>query len=217
MSLGPLIRRSARYGGALLALAPLQFVAAMVVAQLGYPGYSDWTNAVSELGSARSPRALLFKASLVLLGVLGIVGIYLVRSAFRKGVTARGGIGLFALAGLGAVGAGVFPSGSSLHSDFAGLAFVGTAAALLLLALGMLRDTRWDGYRLFTLVGGLVTLVGIVLYTGPTTLGLGAGGAERLLIAPVLLWSLLAGVHLLQLPVYGGPMVAFGGASSGPS
>lgn len=217
MSLGPLIRRSARYGGALLAVAPVQFLAAMVLAQLAYPGYSDWSNAVSDLGSGRSPLALLFNASLVALGLLGIVGIYLARSAFRKGVTARGGIALFVLASIGAAGAGIAHEGSPLHAQFAGLAFLAAGLALLLLALGMLRDTRWDGYRLFTLLGGVVTFVGIALFTGPTTLGLGTGGAERLLIAPVLLWSFLAGIHLLRLPVYGGPMVAFGGAISGPS
>ncbi|HEV2449773.1 MAG TPA: DUF998 domain-containing protein [Thermoplasmata archaeon] len=215
MSLGPLIRRSARYGGALLSVAPLQFVAAMVLAQLAYPGYSDWSNVVSDLGGGRSPRALLFNGSLVVLGLLAIGGIYLARSAFRKGVTARGGIGLYALASLGALGVGLFPIGKPLHSDFAGLAFVTGGAALLLLALGMLRDTRWDGYRLFTLLGGLVTFVGLALFDGPTTLGLGLGGAERLIIAPGLLWSFLAGVHLLRLPVYGGPRACVGDGSAG--
>jgi hypothetical membrane protein len=214
VSLGPLIRRRARYGGGVLALASLQFVAAMVVVQLGYPGYSDLANSVSDLGGAGSPRAIVFNVSVVLLGLLAIAGVVLVRSAFRKGFGARAGLGLLALSGVGAVGVGLFPEGNHLHSSFASLAFVAAGAALLLLALGMLRDTRWDGYRLFSFAGGLVTFVGIALYAGPTSLGLGAGGAERLIIAPVLLWGILAGVHLLRLPVYGGPLTAFGGSSS---
>jgi hypothetical membrane protein len=213
VSLGPLIRRRARYGGAVLALGSLQFVGAMVVVQLGYPGYSDLGNSVSDLGGSSSPRALLFNVSVVLLGVLAILAVGLVRSAFRKGFGARAGLGLLALAGVGAIGVGFFPEGNHLHSSFSGLAFVASGAALLLLALGMLRDTRWDGYRLFTFVGGVVTFVGIALFTGPSTLGLGAGGAERLVIAPVLLWAVVAGVHLLRLPVYGGPLTAFGGSS----
>jgi hypothetical membrane protein len=199
-----------------LVVASLEFVAAMVVAQLGYPGYSDLRNQLSDLGGPNSPRAFLFNVSVVLLGLLAIGGVTLVRSAFRKGFGARAGLGLLALAGVGAVGVGLFPEGSPVHVPFAGIGFFAAGGSLLFFALGMLRDTRWDGYRLFSFVAGLVTFVGIALYSGPSTLGLGAGGAERLIIAPLLLWSVVVGVHLLRLPVYGGPLTAFGGSTGEP-
>ncbi|MCI4340974.1 MAG: DUF998 domain-containing protein [Thermoplasmata archaeon] len=217
MSLGPLVRKEVRLGGAFLAVGSLQFIAAMVATQLAYPGYSDSQNAVSDLGGSHSPWALLFNLSIRVLGILSIIGILLIRSALRKGLTARLGVGLIVLAGLGAVGVGVFTEGNSWHASFAALTFVASGFGLLFLALGMLRDTRWDGYRLFTLLAGLVTFLGLELLRGPSNLGLGAGGAERLVIAPILLWGIIAGIHLARLPVYGGRAVsAWSGAAEAP-
>ncbi|MCI4346156.1 MAG: DUF998 domain-containing protein [Thermoplasmata archaeon] len=202
VTLGPLVRRSARLGGALLALAPLQFVVAMVVVQLAYPGYSDRQNAVSDLGGSHSPWALLFNLSIVLLGLLSLGAVLLVRSAFRKGKSSKLSLGLLGLASLGAIGVGAFPEGSRFHGNFAELTFLASGLSLLFFSLAMLRDTRWDGYRLFTFAAGIVTFLGILLYGGPSTLGLGPGGAERVIIAPVLLWGIVAGAHLLRLPSY---------------
>ncbi|MCI4362967.1 MAG: DUF998 domain-containing protein [Thermoplasmata archaeon] len=202
VTLGPLVRRSARAGGGLLVVGSLQFVAAMGVVQYAHPGYSIRQNAVSDLGGSHSPWAVLFNLSSILLGLLTLGAVLLIRSAFRKGKSSKLALGLLALASVGAIGIGVFPEGSRLHGSFAELAFLASAVSLLFFSLAMLRDTRWDGYRLFTFAAGLVTFLGILLYGGPSTLGLGPGGAERVLIAPILLWGVVAGAHLLRLPSY---------------
>jgi hypothetical membrane protein len=204
---GPLVRRSARWGGAMLLVGSVQFVAAMAVVQLKYPGYSDTGNYVSDLGSSMSPWAWLFNDSIRLLGLLGILGTLLIRTAFASKTTTHVGLGALVVAELGAIAVGTFPEGSSwpfagVHSAVSLITFVGSAVGLLFLALAMSRDTRWQGLRAYTFLSGVLTLVAIALFADGTYLGIGPGGMERIVIAPILLWAVVAGVHLARLPVY---------------
>ncbi|MCI4330062.1 MAG: hypothetical protein L3J80_04255, partial [Thermoplasmata archaeon] len=74
--------------------------------------------------------------------------------------------------------------------------------ALVLLALAMSRDTRWQGLRFYTFLSGVVTFAALVLFATNRYFGIGPGGMERVLIAPILLWGIVAGVHLARLAVY---------------
>jgi hypothetical membrane protein len=205
---GPLVRRSAHSGSTLLVAAALQFVAAMVLVQSRYGGYSDASNAISDLGnSSHSPWAILFNVSVIVLGLGGIAGTLLVRSAFPARRTSRIGLGLLVLAFLGAVGVGCFPEGSphGLHTLVSALTFLAGGLGLLALSFAMLRDTRWAGYRLYTLVSGVVSLgafVALAVASDALTRAGAYGGVERIVVAPLLLWAGLAGVHLLRIPSY---------------
>jgi hypothetical membrane protein len=204
---GPLVRRSARLGGAVYAFGSLQFVVAMVVVQLFYPGYSDTGNYVSDLGGTMSPWAWLFNDSIRLLGLLAIVGTLLLRTAFAQKTTTHLGLAALIVAGLGAIAVGTFPENSTwpfsgIHSVVSLITFVGSGLGLLLLALAMSRDTRWQGLRAYTFLSGVLTMLALVLFATGRYLGLGPGGMERLVIAPVLLWAVVAGIHLARLPVY---------------
>ncbi|MCI4332845.1 MAG: DUF998 domain-containing protein [Thermoplasmata archaeon] len=204
---GPLVRRSARLGGGLFAFGSLQFLVAMVVVQLYYPGYSDTGNYVSDLGSSTSPWAWLFNDSIRLLGLLTILGALLVRSAFASKTTTHIGLGALVAAGLGAIAVGTFPENSTwpfsgVHSAVSLVTFVGSGLALVLLALAMSRDTRWQGLRFYTFLSGVVTFAALVLFATNRFFGIGPGGMERVLIAPILLWGIVAGVHLARLAVY---------------
>ncbi|MCI4324289.1 MAG: DUF998 domain-containing protein [Thermoplasmata archaeon] len=204
---GPLVRRSARLGGAILAFGSIQFVAAMVVVQLYYPGYSDSGNAVSDLGSSMSPWAWLFNDSIRVLGLAAILGALLIRSAFASKSTTHLGLGALVVGGLGAIGVGTFPENTTwpvagIHGVVALLTFLGSAVALLLLALAMSRDTRWQGLRAYSFLSGILTLLAVGLYATDRYLGLGPGGMERLIIAPILLWGVVVGIHLARLQVY---------------
>jgi hypothetical membrane protein len=205
--LGPLIPIRARQAGAVLLFASLQFIVAMIVVQLKYPGYSDISNYISDLGGAHSPWALVFDGSVILLGLLTLFGAYLLLSAFNHRLSRTLGIGFLAIAGIGAIGVGVFPEtstalGGNAHGIFSDIAFVGAGLALINLPGAMLRDTRWDGYRAFTFLLGVITLVAIVLFTTKAWGALGPGGMERLIVAPILLWAIVVGIHLLSLPTY---------------
>jgi hypothetical membrane protein len=204
---GPLVRRSARLGGLLFVAGSVQFVAAMVVVQLYYPGYSDTGNYISDLGSSMSPWAWLFNDSIRLLGLAGLAGTILIRTAFSSKTTTHIGLGALLVANLGAIAVGTFPEGSSwpfagIHSVVSLVTFLGSAFALVFLALAMSRDTRWQGLRAYTFVSGVVTLVAIGLFASGHYLGIGPGGMERVVVAPILLWAIIAGSHLARLPVY---------------
>ena len=205
--LGPLIPMRARQAGAVLLLGSLQFIGAMIAVQLKYPGYSDLGNYISDLGGAHSPWAVVFNASVIVLGLLALLGTYLLLTAFNPRLTRTLGLGFLAIAGIGAVGVGVFPEttpylGGGLHDIVSDIAFVGAGLALIFLPGAMLRDTRWDGYRAFTFLMGLVTVVAIALFSSSVWGGLGPGGMERLIVAPILLWAIIVGIHLLSLPTY---------------
>lgn len=206
--LGPLVPGTAKVGGAMLALGSFQFLVAMVIVQLRYPGYSDLSNYVSDLGGPSSPSAWLFNASLILLGMLGILGTILIRTAFPSKRLARLGLAFLFLASLSAILVGVFHETNDgdlqdrIHTIVSASTFLASGFALLLLGVGTFRDTRWDGYRGYTFLSGVVTLIAVALFeVDPGGSGL-LGFWERLVIAPILLWAILAGIHLTRLPSF---------------
>lgn len=217
---GPLVHRAVHHGAVIWLVAALQFVLAMIVVQLawsGPPAYSLAHNHISDLGntgcgpwpSTTSPRVCspwhdVFDASAIALGALVLLGALLVRTAFPRRTSATVGLALVAIAGLGAIGVGVSPENVHLavHDLSSAIAFVFGNLALVVLGFAMFRDTRWDGYRAYTLLSGLVGLVAFGLFEGHAYGGLGAGGMERLIVAPVLLWLTVASAHLLRIPQY---------------
>ena len=212
-SLGPMVPRTARLGGLLFLLGSLQFVIAMAVVQAMYPGYTDFGNYVSDLGSSHSPWAWLFNDSIRLLGVMGFFGTLLIRSAIPARTSGRVGLAFLIIASVGAFLVGSFPEGSpqlggNIHSIVSAITFIGSGLGLLALGPAMLRDTRWEGFRGYTFFSGIVTLIALALFLTSAYPGLGRGGMERLIIAPVLLWAIVAGTHLLRLQPYSGVRLA---------
>jgi len=211
-SFGPMVPRSARTGGLLLAVGSIQFILAMIVVQLKYPGYTDFGNYVSDLGNTvQSPWYWLFNDSLRLLAVIGVIGTLLVRTAFPRKTIARTGLVFLLLAEFGAFCVGTFPENvnGTLHGDASALTFVASGIALMLLGIGTFRDTRWDGYRGYSFLSGVVTFVAIGLFQtdvgGMPLVGLW----ERIIIAPILLWAILAGTHLMRLPAFAPAKASF--------
>lgn len=218
--LGPLVRRAVHHGAAIWLVAVVQFVLAMIIVQLawsGPPGYSLTGNHISDLGntacgpwpSSTSPRVCspwhdVFDGSAIVLGALVMLGAVLVRSAFPRRGSSTLGLALVALAGIGAIGVGASPENVHLgiHLLSSVIAFVGGSLALVVLGVAMLRDTRWDGYRLYTALSGLVGIVAFGLFEGHLDGALGGGGMERLIVAPILLWLAIASIHLLRVPQF---------------
>jgi len=219
---GPLVHRSVHHGAVLWLVGVVQFLAAMIVTQLGWtnPTYSLTQNYISDLGAVHcglfasrticSPWHLVFDISIVLLGVFLILGVLLLPSAFPNRRSRTLGLGLLVASGFGAIGVGLFPEDVNLnaHTVSALLAFAGGGFALIVLGVAMFRDTRWDGYRAYSMLSGLVALVALLLFAlhswhwGGLWSDLGAGGIERLIVAPVLLWALVVGIHLRRIPSF---------------
>ena len=226
----PLVRRSVRTGGLLFVLASVQFIVAMAVVQQRYAGYSLTQNYISDLGAVNcgpfdgrfvcSPWHPVFNVATVVMGVLFILGALLLTTAFPNRPTRTIGLGLILLGGVGAIGVGLFPE------DFNGMAHVVSALTafglsnlgLIVLGLAMFRDTRWAGYRAFTVICGLVGLTALILlavgayHWGPVFQAWGAGGIERTIVAPLLLWVVLASIHLLRIRAFAPRTVPGGGA-----
>ena len=220
---GPLVHRSVRHGAILLVVGSLIFIGANVVTQVGYgSSYSLTQNYISDLGAVNcgtfnasgaigssshmvcSPWHDVFNVGIIVMGLLIILSMILIRTAFPARRSRTIGLGLFMIAGVGAIGVGLFPEdvNITLHSVSALLAFAGAGLALLVLGFAMFRDTRWDGFRAYTLLSGLIDLVALGLFVSQTYSVLGVGGMERLIVAPVLLWAIVAGVHLARIPTY---------------
>jgi hypothetical membrane protein len=183
-----------RIAGSALFLLAAEFMTIIMLAASIAPAYDFAGGAISDLGVI-SETALLFNASLILIGALNIVGGYFFfRSHGRAWILV-----VFALAGIGAIGAGAIPLNSSdLHSIFALLAFVFFNAEAIACAWVVAGPMR-----IISFASGLVGLGFVVLMVigdsgNPQVFGaIGHGGAERMIVYPVMLWMLTFGGYLL--------------------
>ena len=215
--------RSVHHGAILWIVGVALFLVAQVVVQIGWDAlagnstYCLTQNYFSDYGAVHcgtfggryicSPLHDVFYGAIIAMGLLLILGTLLLPTAFPARSSRRIGLGLLLLAGIGAAGVGIFPEDVNLSAHYvsAFLAFVGANLALLVLALVMFRDTRWDGYRAYTFLSGVVGFVALGLfgakaYTwGGFWTDWGVGGMERVIVAPVLLWAVVVAAHLLRI------------------
>jgi hypothetical membrane protein len=185
---------SLRLAGLSFLVLAAGFMTVIMLAAAMVPGYDFRGAAISDLG-VFPETALLFNASLVLVGVLNLAGGYLFYRTHGK----RWLLTVYTLAGLGAIGAGLFPLDTGgLHGLFALLAFL----FFNVQALGTATRLR-GAMRALSVVAGGVGLVFVVLMAlgdagnaaafGP----IGHGGTERMIVYPVMLWLVAFGGYLL--------------------
>lgn len=186
-----------RGAGIVLFVLAAEFMTAIMLAASMAPGYDIGGGAISDLG-VTSETSLLFNASLVFIGAMNIVGGFLLyRSHARLWVLAT-----FVLAGLGAIGAGLFPlSSGDAHSLFALAAFIFfnvEAIACAVVVTGPMRIIS----ALTGIIGlGFVVLMVIGDSGNPGVFGaIGHGGAERMIVYPVMMWLMAFGGYLLGTP-----------------
>ncbi len=166
--------------GLLVFVGVAQFLLFMNIAAYLYPGYSVAENYISDLGVG--PVAHIFNTSIIVLGLLGVVGTYLM---FREGVDKIFVFFMF-MASIGAAGVGLFPENMGiLHTipSFITFFFAG---------LGALYSYRVDLSKLKYIwpIMGLISLAALVLFASKSYMGLGKGGMERMIVYPVFVWLL---------------------------
>lgn len=173
--------------GALLFFASVQFLLFLVITEASYPDYSVSKNYISDLGVGST--ALLFNTSIFVLGLFIIAGAYFVDKTF----TFRPFSILLILAGIGAMGVGIFPEDTGIvHGIFALIAFLFGALSAI-----VSYKVENPPYSYFSVLLGITALVALVLFMSGTYLGLGAGGMERMIAHPVLLWGVGLGGSLI--------------------
>ncbi|HTW39912.1 MAG TPA: DUF998 domain-containing protein [Thermoplasmata archaeon] len=192
-----------RVGSALIGIGVVQFCAAMAVVQAGYPGYSDVTNYISDLGNtATSPWHWGFNVSIILLGVLAFAGILLAWDGFPSGRSRTVGIVLLLVASVGAIGVGVFPENvnGTVHGLSSLAVFLPGGLALVILGVGFRRKGSWSWFTVPSILLGLVDLVALAYYvpTQGTNSTWDPGLVERFIVFPILVWGLLAAAQLVR-------------------
>jgi hypothetical membrane protein len=183
-----------RLAGLLLFILAGQFMTVIMLGASIVPAYDYKAAAISDLG-VFPETALLFNVSLLAVGLLNLAGGYLFYLSHGR----RWILSLFGLAGIGALGAGLFPLNvSELHSLFALVAFV--AFNLQAIASGVVLP---GPLRLLSVLAGVVGLifVGVMIIgdSGNTAVfgAIGHGGTERMIVYPVMLWMLALGGYLM--------------------
>jgi hypothetical membrane protein len=188
-----------RASGVILFALAAQFMVVIMLGASIAPGYDMASGAISDLGVIEE-TAMLFNLSLVAVGILNVLGgALLLRWHGRAWLFA-----LFLVAGVGAIGAGVFPLDSGgPHGLFALVAFL----AFNLQAVGVTAVTTGP-IRWLAALAGIVGLAFVVLMAigdggnaavfGP----IGHGGTERMIVYPVMLWMLAFGGWLMASPAH---------------
>jgi hypothetical membrane protein len=183
-----------RVAGVLLFALAAQFMTVIMLAASIAPAYDFNAAAISDLGVIDA-TAMLFNGSLLAVAVLNIAGGYLFyRSHHRVWILA-----LFVIAGLGALGVGLFPLDSGgPHGLFALVAFL--AFNLEAIAVATVLSEPMKALSVLAGVVGLAFIVLMVLGDSGdgTAFGpIGHGGTERMIVYPAMLWMLALGGYLM--------------------
>ena len=177
-----------KIAGLLLAIGSVLCVLGIITAEALYPGYSTSENYISDLGVG--PSALIFNSSVFLLGVLAVSGVYFIQKAFSFKLFSI----LAAIAGIGAMGVGLFPEDAGIiHAAFSLITF-------LFAGISAIASYRLEKPPLsyLSIMLGTMSLVALVLFSSGIYLGLGKGGMERMIAYPALLWMVGFSGHLMS-------------------
>jgi len=130
------------------------FLTAVMLGESLAPGYSVHLNPISDLGIINE-TANLFNSSVFLLGFLTVLGGYLLyRDGMKRWITV-----VAFIAGIGAIGVGVFTLNYGIHGIFALIAFISYNALAIAMA------TRIRGpLKMISIALGAIGLIALVLH-----------------------------------------------------
>ncbi|MCL4344427.1 MAG: DUF998 domain-containing protein [Nitrososphaerota archaeon] len=177
-----------KFSGTFLFLGTFQFIILMIVSEALYPSYSISKNYISDLGVGGT--AYIFNTSIIIFGLFVLISSYPIFLKFKL----RPFLVSMMLAGIGAIGVGMFPEGSPyyLHTimSLAAFLFGGISSILSYKILNL-------PLNIISATCGVITLTALVLYTENIYIMIGPGGMERLIVYPILLWVLGFSGHLM--------------------
>jgi hypothetical membrane protein len=120
---------------------------------------------------------------------MALIASHFIRRAFNTKLL----FALLILTGIGAIGVGLFPETAGIAHPIASLItfLFGGLAAITSYKL------QKPPLSYFAVLLGLMSLVALALFISGNHLGLGAGGMERMIAHPELLWAIGFGSHLI--------------------
>jgi hypothetical membrane protein len=190
-------RGNLRLAGSLFFVGAAQFLFMMTVAEAFYPGYDISTNRISDLGATCSngvcviqqPTSIIFNSSVTLLGLLGLVGLYF----FYRGTKGKLATILLLLTSIGATGVGLFPETTGV------VHFIVSSIAFIFAGLAAIATYKFQRAPMsyFSVILGVFILATSILYSQDVYLGLGAGGMERMIVYPAMVWLIGLGSQLV--------------------
>jgi hypothetical membrane protein len=184
--------------GTLLVVGGVQFIVALIIAEAVYSGYSVSGNFISDLGVWGQPSAPVFNPSTMLFGSTVLASSYFINRHFKNRIITV----MFALAGAGALGVGIFPENTFIVNGIAVLHYISALLGFVVggfTAIATYKITK-PPFRYLSVILGVVALTAAVLFATTRdigSLGIGVGGMERMMAYPTILWIISFGGYLL--------------------
>ena len=172
--------------GYLMVIGSIAFFSGWKIAEFLRPEYSVSQDVISALGVGEN--AYVFNASVIFLGLLGVLSAYLLRN-YDKVFSV-----ILAITGFAAMGVGIFPMDNPVPHALASVATFLFSGILELYSVKL----ESTGLRYIWLILGLVTLASLILFVTGNYLGIGRGGMERFIVYPPIFWLIGFGVGLIK-------------------
>jgi hypothetical membrane protein len=189
-----------RLAGLLLVVAGILFFMGLMTAESLYPVvYTTGGNEISDLGGTRPPAGLVYQPSAAIFNLtMMTVGLLTLAAAIAIWRGRRSPVVTLPIALLGAavIGVGVFPGPTGApHAVLAMLGFMSGGVTLITSTRLVPGPLRYVGWLLGTV--SLTALASFLLMGNASPIfGLGVGGAERLVVFPIVLWMPALGGYL---------------------
>jgi hypothetical membrane protein len=185
-------------------LAPIVFIVSLVIFSLFTPGYSNLTNAVSELGTLGAPFAFAWN----ILGFL-LVGLLIIAFAWGMYLDFRQSTGgivvpiLVGISGIGFAGLGLFPAEAgfepstrtTLHFTMVSINFLPFVLVAFIFAIRLKANEYWKTWTLFSAVMGVLAVASFFI---PKNIPVGL--SQRVGMGAYFLWLFVTSLALLRKP-----------------
>ncbi len=175
-------------------VAPIIFFIMVAIESMIRPGYSPFHNFVSDLGVG--PLSILQNLNFMIFGILTIGLGFGLRVGLPEPMSRslKSGVWLVVMFGVLIFFAGVFPEDYGtgvLHTTISAFGFLTIIAAQLLVWRGLSRNDNeiWGGYRTYSLISGLLSIILLILLQISISNFVAYQGlAQRLFLAVPWIW-----------------------------
>lgn len=191
-------------------IGPIFYTIVVITLGLLQPSYNHFTQSMSELGAVGAPNAITMNiAGFILLGLLMIAFAFGLHHGISDGKGSKIGPALVAVSGAALVMTGIFPCDPGCvdvsmvgitHSIFAMIAALAMILAPLSIFQRLKKDSRWQGYLVYSLVTVVVALALSAVY-GFNVFEPWKGALQRVSMGVPLLWVEVMAIRLLRLSI----------------